>query len=122
MQGNLAFFHIELGTLGANKIGYVAIPYDMQLIGVSGIGSNAHNAVLDLGTVTDGDGIYDGVAAFGVSKAGIQLDTTDFNGALATAGQPYPLSAGDELEFTIDYDGASGTAIQLASLTLIFTQ
>ena len=121
MQGNLFTIHVDTSTLAANKTGYVALPYACTLIGLSTIGSNAHDATIDLGEPANGDGIFDG-KAMGDSKAGANYTFADFNGADAVAGQPYHLDAGDELEYTIDYDGAGGTAIQLGSFTLWFLE
>lgn len=121
MQGMMFTIHVDTGTLAANKTGYVALPYACQLVGLATIGSNAHNAIIDIGTPADGDGILDGVA-MGVSKAGANYTPANFNGALATAGQPYRFAAGDEIEYTIDYDGSAGTAIQLGSFTLYFVE
>ena len=121
MQGMLFTIHVDTGTLAGNKVGYIAIPYACTLIGLATIGSNAHNATFDLGLIANGDGIFDGVL-IGVSKAGANFTPADFNGADAVAGQPYHLDAGDELEYTIDYDGSTGTAIQLGSFTLYFAE
>ena len=121
MQGNIFTIHVDTGTLAGNKTGYIALPYACTLIALSTVGSNDHDATIDLGETDNGDGIFDGVA-LGASKAGADYTFADFNGADATAGQPYRLDAGSELEYTIDYDGAGGTAIQLGSFTLWFLE
>ena len=121
MQGNMWVVDIYLGTLAANSNGVVPIPFACQLVGAALVGTNANDATLDCGTVADADGILDGVDA-GDSSAAAYYTHANFNGALATAGQPYPFAAQAELAWTIDYDGSSGTAIQKSHLQFVFTQ
>ena len=119
MQGNIFPIHIHLGTPGANVTAVIGIAVPCQLIAVTAVGSNATNATFDCGEPTDPDGIFDG-KAFGVSDATASYTPADFNGADATASQPYPFEAGDELEWSVDYDGSAGTALQGGSLTFWF--
>ncbi|KKN37802.1 hypothetical protein LCGC14_0759770 [marine sediment metagenome] len=122
MQGQRFVIHVELGTLAANTNGFIALPFACQLIAVAAVGDNAHTATFDLGTVADPDGILDGKAP-GVSDAGAYYYPADFNGAVATAGQPFPIAAEGELAWSVDFDGPTNTtAIQKASIDFWFAE
>ena len=119
MQGNIFPLTVHLGTPGANVTSVLGLAVPCQLIAVTAVGSNATAATFDCGTPADPDGIFDG-KTFGQSDAAATYDVGDFNGALVTANQPYPFSAGDELEWSVDYDGSSGTALQGGSIIFWF--
>jgi hypothetical protein len=104
------------GTLSANHVLAFKAPFDVQLVHVSAVGSNANNALLSIGDSSDDDACLDDFS-FGDSGAPEQADRTDF------VGEQYPhISGGTVLTLTVDYDGASGTAIQNALVVLTFTE
>lgn len=110
-------FHIT-GTLTANVSMTVGMEAGATLIAVSCVGSNAHDATLDVGTSVDTDGVLAG-KDIGDSNTPTIYRPVDWNGALATANQPYHFVKDDILQVAVDYDGSSGTAI--ADLTLVLT-
>lgn len=109
--------HIH-GTLVANASGEFKLPFDASLIAVSISNSASTDAILDVGTSADPDGIL-ADAACGDSNTPTEFEFNDWTGALATAGTPYPFAKGDILDWDLDYDGSSGTAA--ANCSIVFT-
>ncbi|TXH49234.1 MAG: hypothetical protein E6Q97_23085 [Desulfurellales bacterium] len=122
MLGNLFTYTIHLhGTLAANATGNIKLPVAASLISVAACGSNANNGLLDVGTSADRDGILSAVD-IGDSNTPTEYDRADWDGALATAGDPYHFDKGSILAWDLDYDGASGTAAANVTLTLTFLE
>lgn len=119
MLGNIFTHSVHLhGTLAANATGNFKLPVNATLIAVSLTGSGANDAILDVGTSADRDGIL-ADAACGDSNSPNEYDRSDWTGALATAGNPHPFAKGDILAWDLDFDGAGGTAA--ANVTIAFT-
>jgi hypothetical protein len=113
-------FHIP-GTLTADLSIVFTAPFDMQLIKVQAVGSNANDATLTIGTTTDPDGY---IAAFAIGDSDVPVEKealTDFDGALADSQYPH-ISDGDVVQIVIDYDGASGTAADDLTIVCFFTE
>ncbi len=111
-------FHLH-GTLAANAKGNIKLPCQASLVKVAACGSNANNGLLDVGTSADRDGILSAVD-IGDSDTPTEYDRTDWDGALATVGNPYPFAEGDICAWDLDFDGASGTAAANVTLTITF--
>lgn len=124
MQG-LTFRHsVHLhGTLAANAQGYVYLPQAATLKAVAAVASNASSAQLKLGTVADDDGVFT-VADIGDSGVPVVWDKGDWNGALNTLGasENITFAAGTTLLWTLDFDGAAGTAAQNVSIHFDFAE
>lgn len=105
-------------TMAANARGEYTLPFDASLVHVSFGNSAASDATLDVGTSADRNGI---IAAADVGDSGVPAEITpsSFDGALATAGDPYHLVKGTIFTWDIDFDGSAGTAA--ANATLVFT-
>jgi hypothetical protein len=123
MLGNLFSVAIHLhGTLAANADGAFTLPGAATLIGVSIVGSNSNDAVLDVGDAGDSDGVIDG-GACGDSGTPGYLDADDFNGALADAVNPYHYPSDDKVvHWTLDYDGSDGTAVADCEIVFWFLE
>ncbi len=107
------------GTLSADCQGQFHLYQPATLIHVSFCASNASDATLDVGDAGDADGIIDG-GACGDSGTPAEFGPAEFNGALCDQVSGYNFPSDDEIvKFSIDYDGASGTAAQ--NVTLVFT-
>jgi hypothetical protein len=119
MQGQVMRHSVHLhGTLAANALGYIYFQSGGTLKAVSGVASNDSAATLKLGTAADDDGIFV-AAAIGDSGVPVVWDKGDWGGALNTLGadENYYVAPGTTLLWTLDYDGASGTAAQNVTLT-----
>ena len=117
MQGNLfpiAFHHI--GNMAANLVGEIKMPFPCSLVAISLSNSANSNGLLDVGPSTDTDGIANDLAVGNDTQT--VFTPANFNGALATAGDPYHLNKDDIFVYTLDFDGAAGTAA--ANVTLVF--
>lgn len=120
MQGHRFALSANLhGTLAANASGQFILPCAAVFEGVSISNSAASDAILDVGTSADDDGIFADIA-IGDSSVPVFYDKDDFNGALATAGQPYYLAAGTIFKWALDFDGAAGVAAANAALAFYF--
>lgn len=114
MQGNHFSYTIHVsGTLAANVVPALTIPFDCQLEHISAVASNASDATLKIGTTSDDDAY---LTASNVGDSNVPAEFTRAN----FVGTEYPhLSDGTVLLVTVDYDGASGTAA--ADLTVVLT-
>jgi hypothetical protein len=112
--------HIH-GTLAANATGMFALPCPAQLVEVSFCNTTTSDAILDVGTAADPDGILADVAV-GDSEAPAVYQVDDFNGALIDGDNPYHMDAGTVIEWLLDFDGASGTAAANASILFTFLE
>lgn len=111
-------FHVA-GTAGADLAIVWTAPCDCVLRHVSAVGSNANDATLKVGTTTDDDA-YITAFAIGDSSVPVQKEAlSDFDGASANSQYPR-ISDGDVLKLTLDYDGASGTAVNDFAVVLTF--
>ena len=108
-------YHIP-GTLAANITITFKVPFDCQLIHVSANGSNANNAILDIGYI----GALEAYVAnkdVGDSDTPAEVTRTGF------VGSQYPhIAAGTLVNIGVDYDGAAGTAVANFTLVLTFTE
>jgi hypothetical protein len=116
MQGNRLLFPVHVpGTLAANITFHFKAPFDLQLIGVQAVGSNANDATIKVGTTSDDDA-YLLAASIGDSGAPVEFGKSNF------VGTQYPhISDGTVILVTVDFDGSSGTAVQNLTVVLIFT-
>ena len=127
MQGNRIAVSVHVGgTLAANQTGVFVLPCDATLEHVSACQSNAGAATLMFGTVADPDGFKLPVA-IGVSNVPTSWGRADFMGALVPSGNgalsPLPrLVQGTAFSWTLDFDGAAGTAGQNVSLLFTFLE
>jgi len=122
MQGMHFTYSVHLhGTLAANARGEFILPFNAELIAVSVGNSAATDALLDVGTSADRDGILSAVAV-GDSGTPTEYEFNDWDGALATAGVPFRFNKGDILAWDLDFDGASGTAAANASIVFTFSE
>lgn len=118
MQGLLFTVTVHLhGTLSANALGEFKLYRAASLAAVSISNSAASNATLEVGTSADRDGILNDVAA-GNSSTPTLFTPADYNGALATAGDPYHMAKDTIVTYDLDYDGAGGTAS--ANVCIVF--
>jgi hypothetical protein len=108
-------FHVP-GTLAANLDIRFSLPFDVQLIAVSAVGSNANNGILDVGPSTDTDGYLDGVD-IGDSQAPTVFEKANF----VNAECPH-IAADTIIVVSLDYDGAGGTATHDFTVLLVFTE
>lgn len=112
------------GTLAANATGVVYVPLQgATLVSVTVCGSNENDAKLTVGTSDDADGILKAGAA-GESSVPAVFDASKFDGALA---DPNKLSAphlakGTVLTWTLDFDGAGGTAAADVDIQFTFLE
>lgn len=115
-------FHVP-GALTANLNIRFKAPSNCSLVHVSAVASNASDATLDVGTSADTDGF---IAAmdFGDSNVPAEYAIADFDGDLLTdAGkEPARIADGDVVVLVVDFDGASGTAAQNATIVLTFVE
>jgi hypothetical protein len=122
MQGNLYRHTVHLsGTLAANAQGYIYLPDGATLKNVAAVASNASNATLSLGTVAAATAV---LTAFAIGASGVPIAKKfgDWNGTLATPGENYYIGPGITLLWTLDFDGAAGTAAQNVSIQFDFLE
>lgn len=121
MDGNryAVAFHYP-GTLSADISGAFTLPTGMALSHVSATAENDSDATLAIGDAGDADGVLT-AATIGDSGTPKEFTASDFDGALVDSGPtPYHYDNDDrEVHFTLDYDGATGTAAQ--DVVLVFT-
>lgn len=104
------------GTLTANHVLEFAAPTDCQLIHAQAHGSNANDATLSMG-YSGAAAAYMAAKAIGDSDTPAEWERDDFVG-----GQFPHILKGTVVTLTLDYDGASGTAVQNAQILLTFSQ
>lgn len=124
MQGNMIRHTAHLhGTLAANAQGYIYLPKGGTLISVWGVASNASNATLSLGTVASATGIK---TAYAIGQSGVTIEKKkgDWDGVLNTLGadENYYVAPGTTLLWTLDFDGAAGTAGQNVTVGFDFAE
>jgi hypothetical protein len=111
-------WHIP-GTLTANISITFVMPCAATLKHVGAVASNNSDATLIVGSSADDNGY---VTSFAIGDSGTPVEKealTDFAGALA--GNQFPFIAdGTIVVFTLDYDGAAGTAAQNVTITATF--
>ena len=116
MQGGNMVWPVHLaGTLSANQNGVLQFPWPVTLTHVIAAAANNSDATLVWGTTV------------AIGDSGVPVTFTRgtsgnvFNGAGVTAGQFVPLAAGTPYYWTLDFDGASGTAAQHVDLAFVVT-
>lgn len=106
------------GTLAADHGGAFALPCAATLIEVSACASNDSDAKLKVGTSADDDGLIK-LATIGDSSTPKVWDKGDFDGALVGSGQLWHGARGTLITWSLDFDGAGGTAAQ--NVDILFT-
>ena len=109
------------GALAANVAGEFTLPCAASLVEVCLSNSAATDCTIDCGPSTDTDGIIDG-GACGDSGTPAVFEPADFNGALCDQEAPYHMANDTVFDFSLDYDGASGTAAEDVTLIFWFTE
>ena len=94
------------GTLAANKSFYWTLPFGFTLQHISAVGSNANDATLSVG-ITGALAAAMAATALGDSGVPVEFELADFVDTVS----PYHFEEGDVLTLTVDFDGASGTAV-----------
>lgn len=105
------------GALSANLAITISVPVDCRLKRVSAVGSNAHDATLEIGVGDDADNIM-AADDIGDSDTPAVFGVDDW----ASANENGVLSQGDLLKLVVDYDGSAGTAIQDLTIDLDFLE
>jgi hypothetical protein len=121
MQGTrfAVSFHVP-AALAANVAGEFTLPFAASLMEVC-FSNSAADATIDVGTSADTDGIIDG-GAVGDSGVPAVFAPADFNGALCDQEAPYHMANDTVVKFSMDYDGASGTAAEDVTVVFWFTE
>lgn len=102
------------GTLSADLQIIFKAHADMTLQHVSAVATNNSSAQLKIGT-TASDAVHMALKDIGDSAVPAEFDRDDFTG-----GQYPRLAKGDLVKFTLDFDGATGTAAQNVTLVATF--
>lgn len=105
------------GALSADLAITINVPVDCRLNRVSAVGSNSHDATLEIGVDDDADNIM-AADDIGDSDTPATFDRDDW----ASANETGRLEKGDLLKLVVDYDGSSGTAIQDLTIDLDFLE
>lgn len=118
MQGTrFAVFHHTVGTLAANQSLIFKFPFPVTLLSVSAAGSNANNAIIDVGYTAALEAYVKDMDCGDSSVAAILDSDTDFEGDV------FPhIAALTNIIVTVDYDGAGGTAVNDFSICLTFSE
>ena len=118
MQGTKLTFPVIIpGTLTADINANFQAPFDLQLVAVSAKFDNTPSVILDIGTTSDTDAYLDGVTVTGAAAACTLYTRADF------VDDQFPhISAGDEVQVTVDYDGGAGGDGANLTVTLFFTE
>ena len=104
------------GTLAANKVFYWKAPFRCSLAHVSAVTSNNSDATLKIGTSADDDSALV-ATAIGDSGTPAVFDLDNFVGGV------YPqFEAATIIVFTLDFDGAAGTAAQNVNIVATFSE
>jgi hypothetical protein len=91
-------YHVP-GTLSANIVPCFTAPFNMQLVHVSAVASNASTATIIIGT-TSNDDAYLTASDVGDSNVPAEFDRDDF------VGDQYPhIADGDVVLITVDFNG-----------------
>lgn len=108
-------YHIP-GTLSANITITFTAHHGMQLLHVSACASNDSDATLIIGPSTDTDGYLE-AAVIGDSGVPVEFDRDDF------VNDQFPhIADGTKVVFTLDYDGAGGTAAHDVTIVATFAE
>ena len=125
MQGGNMIWTVHLaGTLGANQAGVLQLPFPATITHVIAVASNNSDATLALGTSAGGTQL---MTAQVIGDSGTPVTFTRgtsgnvFNGASVTSGQFVPLAANTPYYWTLDYDGAGGTAAVDVDIAFVVT-
>jgi hypothetical protein len=115
-------FHYT-GTAAANVVFRWTVPSDCTLRHVSAVGSNSHDATLTVGNSSAATA-YLTASAIGDSGTPAEYELANFDGTtIAEQGHDYPhLTDGTILAVAVDYDGASGTAVNDLTIVLTFSE
>ena len=106
-HGSVIFSFAAPGALSANWVIDVELAHGFMPQHVSVVGSNASDATLAIGTPSSAGAVLAAATgAFGDSGDPAEYDQSNF------ADADYQYAKGDRMRLTIDYDGASGTAVQ----------
>ena len=103
------------GTLAANITYRFTAPCDLTLNRVSASAENDSDATLIVGPSTDTDGYLE-ASVIGDSSVPVEYDRDDF-----ASGKDTQIRKGIIVVFTLDFDGAGGTAAQNVSILATFT-
>jgi hypothetical protein len=108
-------YHIP-GTLSANIVITFTAHHGLQLLHVSAVASNDSDATLIIGPSTDTDGYLESTT-IGDSGTPKEFDRDDF------VNDQFPhIADGTKVVFTLDYDGAGGTAAQNVTIVATFAE
>ena len=105
------------GTLTANITVRWTTPMDCTLQQVSAVASNDSDALLKIGTAVDDDAFLQ-LTAIGDSGVPVEFTAPDSFRYLATPR----IRKGDVVIFTLDFDGAGGTAAQNVTIVGAFEE
>lgn len=108
----ISFCFNNVGALSADYIWYVKLPFSVTLQSVSAVGSNATNATIAVGNDSSA-AAYMAAKAVGQSGSPARYTRADFVGGSAHVPKD------TVLKVTVDFDGASGTAVQ--NLNVVIT-
>ncbi len=114
---HVTYTYHTAGALAADHQFIFTLPFDAQLVGVSAVGTNVNNAILDVGTTATQEAY---VKDLDVGDSSVPASLTAPSGFV---GGNYPhLTAGTVVRAYLDFDGAAGTAVQNFTLVLTFTE
>ena len=115
-------YHVS-GSLGADLAIAFTAPFDMTLLHVSAVGSNAYAAGLEIGDSADPNE-YLVKADIGVSGTPVEFDGDNFvDTAGDTHGRYYPrIADGTVVELALDFNyNGGGSAQASADVTIVLT-
>jgi len=108
-------YHVA-GALSANIAIRFTAPFDCTLLHVSAVASNDSDATLKIGDSSDDDA-HLVAAVIGDSGTPVEFERGDF------VGDQFPrIDDGDVVVFTLDFDGAAGTAAEDFTLVATFAE
>lgn len=129
MQGNAKLpitIHLH-GTLAANATGSFVLPFACTLREIQAVAANDSDATLLVGAGSDVDAIMT-ASAIGDSGTPVVFDgkdNADMDGALFTGVDEVDyihLASGTKITWTLDFDGAGGTAAQNVDIIFLFEE
>lgn len=103
------------GALSANLTLYWKAPFDLVLEHISAVTSNNSDATLKIGDSGDDDEI---LAAVAIGDSGTPAEFVAANWAVTNPTAR--ITKGDVVVFTLDFDGAAGTAAQNPTIIALF--
>jgi hypothetical protein len=115
-------FHYA-GSAAANVVFRWTVPSDCTLRHVSAVGSNANDATFTVGNSSAATA-YLTAQSVGDSNVPAEKELADFDGTTITnPGKEYPhIADGTILAVAVDYDGATGTAVDDLTIVLTFSE